>query len=178
MLFRSTWLEDFSRGLEQVLDRYRIPLLGGDTTRGPLTLSVQVLGTVPEDNCLTRSGARPGDRVYTSGTLGDGAAALALLEQRAEFSDSVHLLYRFYQPAARIDLGQALLAVANAAIDVSDGLLADAGHIARRSMVGICLYLHRLPLSDAIVDHPEARAWALAGGDDYELCFKIGRAHV
>ncbi len=166
-----TWLEDFSRGLEQVLDRYRVPLLGGDTTRGPVTLGVQVLGTVPEEGCLTRAGARAGDRVFVSGTLGDGAAALALLEQRADFTDNVHLLYRFYQPSARIDLGQALLPVASSAIDVSDGLLADAGHISRRSMVGMCLFPHKIPLSEGIADHPDALAWALAGGDDYELLF-------
>lgn len=166
-----TWLEDFSRGLEQVLDRYRVPLLGGDTTRGPMTLGVQVLGTVPEDVCLTRGGARAGDRVFVSGTLGDGAAALALLENRADFHDNVHLLYRFYQPSARIDLGQALLPLASSAIDVSDGLLADAAHISRRSMVGVCLFPHHLPLSPAIADHEDAIAWALAGGDDYELLF-------
>ncbi|MFT5483305.1 MAG: thiamine-monophosphate kinase [Halieaceae bacterium] len=172
-----TWLEDFSRGLEQVLDRYQVPLLGGDTTRGPITVGVQVLGTVPTDQCLTRQGARAGDKVYVSGTLGDGAAALALIENRAKFTDSVYLLYRFYQPSARIELGRALLQLASAAIDISDGLLADVGHIARRSMVGIRLNIDQLPQSTAVVDHADALIWALTGGDDYELCFTAAADH-
>jgi thiamine-monophosphate kinase len=166
-----TWLEDFSRGLEQVLDRYQVPLLGGDTTRGPLTVGVQVLGTLPLDQCLTRANAPPGDKVFVSGTLGDGAAALALIERRESFSDSVYLLYRFFQPTARIELGRGLLGLASAAIDVSDGLLADVGHIARRSMVGIRLYTDTLPFSATVEGHKSAGDWALSGGDDYELCF-------
>jgi len=170
------WLNAFSQGLARAVSDYRMPLVGGDTTRGPLTISVQVMGGVPAHDALLRGGARVGDGVYVSGTLGDAAGALAFLNgewqpgpDHAEF-----LLDRYNLPRARIALGQQLLGRATAAIDISDGLLADAGHIAAASGVGIRIDPGALPISTALASHSrpeEILSWALGGGDDYELCF-------
>jgi len=137
---------------------------------------VQVLGALPVGQALLRSGARVGDEVYVSGTLGDAAGALAFLQDQwqpaAEHAE--YLLDRFNRPRARIDLGLALLRRASAAIDISDGLLADAGHLAAASGVKICIETDLLPLSPALSSHPSREQilqWALTGGDDYELCF-------
>jgi thiamine-monophosphate kinase len=170
------WLNAFSQGLAAAVAEYRLPLVGGDTTRGPLTISVQVLGALPVGQALLRSGARVEDEVYVSGTLGDAAGALAFLQDQwqpaAEHAE--YLLNRFNRPRARIDLGLALLRRASAAIDISDGLLADAGHLAAASGVKICIETDLLPLSPALSSHPSREQilqWALTGGDDYELCF-------
>ncbi len=172
------WLHSFSEGLAQVSRDCRLPLVGGDTTRGPLTLSVQVLGSLPAEHALTRAGAQPGDRLCVSGTLGDGAAALALI--RGEWQPGPdhgdYLWRRFYRPRPQLELGQTLLGRASAAIDISDGLLADAGHIAAASGLALIIDPESLPLSAAVAAHPEreqALRWALAGGDDYQLCFTL-----
>ena len=170
------WLHAFSQGLAAAVSEYRLPLVGGDTTRGPLTISVQVLGALPQDQALLRSGAQVGDGVYVSGTLGDAAAALAFLQEQWQPAPhhAQYLLDRFNRPRARLDLGLALLGQASAAIDVSDGLLADAGHIAAASGVKISIETERLPLSPALSSHHSREKilqWALTGGDDYELCF-------
>ena len=178
------WLNAFSQGLAAAVADFGLPLVGGDTTRGPLTISVQVLGALPMDQALLRSGARIGDEVYVSGTLGDAAGALAFLQE--EWQPAPHhaqyLLDRFNRPRARIDLGLALLGRASAAIDVSDGLLADAGHMAAASGVKICIETELLPLSPALSSHhsrEQVLQWALTGGDDYELCFCLpAGAHV
>ena len=168
------WVEHFASGLAETLEKYQVPLLGGDTTRGEqLCISVQVLGAVPKGQALNRSGARPGDKVYVSGTLGDGAAALAALKSGSE---NLFFENKFYRPEARIALGQALQSLATAAIDISDGLLADAGHIAKASGVAMTLQLESLPVSTETqqrVGREQALQWACAGGDDYELCFCI-----
>lgn len=172
------FLHSFSQGVAEAVTRFGLPLVGGDTTRGPLSVSVQVLGALPLDAALTRAGARPGDIVYVSGTLGDAAAALAVLEGqwRPEPEHADYLLQRFYRPTPRLALGQALLGSASAAIDISDGLLADAGHVAAASGVKLVLEPGRLPLSPALLAHPDPQ-WrlrcALTGGDDYELCFTL-----
>jgi len=170
------WLHAFSQGIAAAASEYRLPLVGGDTTRGPLTITVQVMGALPLDKALLRSGARPGDAVYVSGFLGDAAAALAVLagDWRPEPEHTEYLLDRFNRPRARIELGLALLGVASAAIDISDGLLADAGHIAAASGARLRIEPGLLPLSPALASHADqeqARRWALTGGDDYELCF-------
>jgi len=170
------WLNAFSQGLAAAVAEYRLPLVGGDTTRGPLTISVQVLGALPMDQALLRSGARVGDEVCVSGTLGDAAGALAFLQDKWQPTPehAEYLLQRFNRPRARLDLGLALLGRASAAIDISDGLLADAGHIAAASGVKMCIQPDLLPLSPALSSHhsPEQiLQWALTGGDDYELCF-------
>jgi thiamine-monophosphate kinase len=172
------WLNSFSQGLAAASGECRLPLVGGDTTRGPLTISVQVLGALPDGQALLRTGAAPGDRVCVSGTLGDAAAGLALLRDEwhpgPEYGE--YLLQRFNRPQARLALGRELLGRASAAIDISDGLLADAGHIAAASGVRIKIEPERLPLSEALLSHPDqnqAMQWALAGGEDYELCFTL-----
>lgn len=170
------WLHAFSEGLAAAVTAFKLPLVGGDTTRGPLTISVQAMGALPLGKALLRSGAREGDAVYVSGTLGDAAAALAVLDGswRAQPADTEYLLERFHRPTARIGLGLELLDQASAAIDISDGLLADAGHIAAASGVKIVIEPALLPISPALRSYPDAdqvRLWALTGGDDYELCF-------
>ena len=170
------WLNAFSQGVAQAVSAYGLPLIGGDTTRGALTITVQVLGALPLDQALLRSGAAVGDAVYVSGTLGDAAAALAFLNgQWQPAADAAeYLLQRFNRPAARVALGRQLLGTASAAIDISDGLLADAGHIAAASGVCIRIDPHALPLSAALQaqeNSDQRLRWALAGGDDYELCF-------
>jgi thiamine-monophosphate kinase len=177
------WLTSFSQGLAEASRALSLPLVGGDTTRGPLTITIQVLGALPGGQALLRGGARPGDQVLVSGTLGDAAAGLAFLQGQWQPSPehAEYLHRRFYRPEPRLALGRSLLGVATAAIDISDGLLADAGHIADASGVGILLDPGLLPLSAALrscPDSEQALRWALAGGDDYELCFTLpaGRA--
>lgn len=170
------WLNAFSQGVAQAVSAYDMPLIGGDTTRGALTITVQVLGALPLDQALLRSGAGVGDAVYVSGTLGDAAAALAFLngQWQPHADAAAYLLQRFNRPAARVALGRQLLGTASAAIDISDGLLADAGHVAAASGVCIRIDPHALPLSAALQAHENSEQrlrWALAGGDDYELCF-------
>ena len=172
------WLNAFSQGLTAAVTQYQLPLVGGDTTRGPLAITVQVFGSLPDNAALLRGGAVAGDRVYVSGTLGDAAGGLAFLQQRWQPAPEhgEYLLNRYYRPTARLALGQALLGQATAAIDISDGLLADAGHIAAASGVKISIESARVPLSDALTAHPDhaqALEWALCGGDDYELCFTL-----
>lgn len=170
------WLHSFSEGLAQASEQYQIPLVGGDTTVGPLTISVQVMGAVPQDQALLRDGAQPGDSIYVSGTLGDAAAALAFLrgEWQPGAAEGEALLQCLHRPQVPIDLGRALLGTATAAIDISDGLLADAGHIAAASGVQLNIEPSLIPLSAAISTHTCADTvlrWALSGGDDYQLCF-------
>ena len=172
------WINAFSQGLGQAVSEYKLPLVGGDTTRGPLTVTVQVLGAVPADNALLREGACPGDAVYVSGPLGDAAGALAFLDGdwQPEPEAAQYLVDRFYRPRARIELGLELLPQATAAIDISDGLLADLGHIAAASGVGIELESALVPVSSELAsagDSQKALKWALSGGDDYELAFTL-----
>ncbi len=177
------WLHAFSQGIADAAAQYQLPLVGGDTTRGPLTITVQVLGALPLAQALLRGGASPGDELYVSGTLGDAAGALAFLagDWRASPTEAEYLLNRFNRPQARMELGQELLGRATAAIDISDGLLADAGHIAAASGVRLEIDPLLLPLSPALASHPspdQARLWGLTGGDDYELCFCLPAAET
>lgn len=170
------WLSNFSEGLLNTAQTLQCPLVGGDTTRGPLCISVQVHGSVPPTHALRRDGAQVGDVVWVSGSLGDGAAALAVLEGRLSvpMDAAAWLKNRFYQPGIDIDLGVALRGVATACIDVSDGLLADFGHIARASGVAAEIDVATVPISPVwatIAGTTQARQWALTGGDDYRLCF-------
>ncbi len=172
------WLEDFSRGLAEVSREIGAPLVGGDTTRGPLSLTVTVLGSTPADQYLTRSGAQPGDRLCVSGTLGDAAAGLAVLSGQLAVDESAaaFLTTRYIRPAARLALGQALRDCATACIDISDGLLSDAAHIASASGVKLEIDSALLPLSETLrssADLDQSLDWALAGGDDYELLFTL-----
>ncbi|QCR36917.1 thiamine-phosphate kinase [Nissabacter sp. SGAir0207] len=174
------WLAAFSNSLFEHLNYYGMQLIGGDTTRGnSLSLTLTVHGLVPAGRALTRSGARVGDWVYVTGSLGDSAAGLALLQQRltvAEAEDRDYLLRRHLRPQPRVLHGQALRDLASAAIDLSDGLISDLGHILKASACGVRIDLDAIPCSDVLKKHvsPEqALKWALTGGEDYELCFTV-----
>lgn len=173
------WLAAFSRGLLALAQQHRCPLVGGDTTRGPLNLCITVFGQVPAGQALRRSGAQPGDDIYISGTVGDARLALEALLGHITLPADVlqRTRQRLECPAPRLALGQALRGIATAAADVSDGLLGDLGHILTASGVGAELYPETLLQSAAVSSdvrqqRPEL-AWtcALAGGDDYELVF-------
>lgn len=170
------WLEAFSGGLLALADAHRCVLAGGDTTRSPqgVVITVTVMGRVPRGQALLRSGARPGDDVWVSGMLGDAAFGLALRQGGAPVpADARAAVERLERPQPQVALGLALRGVATAAIDVSDGLLGDLGHILERSAVGARVEWNRVPRSDALRRQAEAdqRRFALAGGDDYELLF-------
>lgn len=172
------WLRDFSRGLFECADEYGITLIGGDTTRGPLTITIQVMGEVASGQALRRDGASPDDFVFVTNTLGDGAAALAVLGQPNLVSQEHvnYLLERFYCPEPQIKAGLLLRDIASAALDISDGLVADLGHICKASDVSAVIDVETLPLSDALLafnDHARVRDYALSGGDDYQLCFTV-----
>lgn len=169
------WLTDFSRGLFALAGQYGISLVGGDTTRGPLSITIQVQGYAPAGQALRRDGAMPGDLIYVSGSLGDAGGGLALALAGND-DDSDFLLRRFVSPEPRLRLGQQLRGVASAAIDISDGLLADLGHILTRSQVGAELQAEQLPISAELlaqVGPAQAQQLALGAGDDYELCFCV-----
>ena len=174
------WLEGFVAGLAEDQERFGLSILGGDTvaTPGPMTLALTALGEVEAGAALLRSGARAGDTVYVSGTVGDGALGLAGLSGRlAGLTDEARdtLVGRYRVPEPRLALGAALVGLASAAIDVSDGLVADLGHIAECSNVGAVIEAARVPLSDAaaqaLAAEPALRDLVLTGGDDYELLF-------
>ena len=173
------WLTDFSHGLFELADEAGVRLVGGDTTRGPLTVSVQVAGYVPHGQALLREGARPGDRIYVSGTLGDAALALKLWQQEGNRVAAGHpeLWARLNRPTARWKEGQALRGLARCAIDISDGLLADLGHLLETGDCGARVRLDQIPVSDAaqvvLEQHPDWRSLLWRGGDDYELCFCV-----
>lgn len=170
------WLAAFAAGFGALAARHGVTLAGGDTTRGPgLAATVQVAGLVPEGAALTRAGACVGDVVCVSGTPGEAAAGLAQALAGTPGADPA-LRARLDRPLPRVALGQALRGRASACIDVSDGLAADAAHIAAASGVGIVLDAGALPVSPALAaagSAAEAREWLLHGGDDYELCFTL-----
>jgi thiamine-monophosphate kinase len=170
------WIDSFMRGFLDLARKFDVDLIGGGTTRGPLNICVQILGEVPPGQALRRSGACPGDEVWVSGALGDAALALAHLrgELALEGEALERVCERLDRPSPRVALGKALRGLASSAIDVSDGLLADAGHIAERSGVQLTLHWPAVPLSAfarRIRDEPLLQRCALAAGDDYELCF-------
>lgn len=166
------WLDAFLDGFLELAELHQVQLVGGDTTRGPLSITIAAHGLVPVGTALRRDGARVGDEIWVTGTLGDAAGALA--QHLAGGPFSAKLRYRLDRPTPRVDVGLMLRGRATAAIDVSDGLLADLGHVLAASGVGAKLDLGRLPTSRTLADHfDERRRWELqlAGGDDYELCF-------
>jgi len=163
-----SWIKEFADGFLGLARQHDLALVGGDTTRGPLSVTVQAIGYVPHGRGLRRSGARVGDVVWVSGTLGDAAAGL--------HDSNDYLRQRFDYPRPRIALGESLLEVASAAMDVSDGLLADLAKLTAASGVGATLEIESLPLSKELLGKKgldEARRLALTGGDDYELLFTM-----
>lgn len=175
-----TWLTQFSDGLFALANSYQVDLIGGDTTRGPLSVTIQIGGWVKPDQYLPRAGARVGDRIYVSGTLGDAAAGLALLQHHQHDKTAHPLISRLHRPTPRVDLGQKLVTIANACIDVSDGLTADLGHILTASGVGARIQQSAIPISSSLresgFDPAAILQYALHGGDDYELCFTVPAA--
>lgn len=172
------WLAEFAAGLHETADYYNCQLVGGDTTRGPLSLTMIAKGQVPRGKAITRAGAKVGDYIYVTGTLGDAALGLKLVQGQHAVSKKHqgHLLQRFHYPAARVALGQALRNTASSAMDISDGLAGDLPHILKRSGVGAYIDVNRLPLSQALKDSCEpalALQLALSGGEDYELLFTV-----
>lgn len=170
------WLAAFAKGFFDLAEEYNVSLIGGDTTRGPLTLTVTILGEVPAGAALRRSGAKPGNDVWVSGNVGDAALAVAHRHGRIVLSESDYreAVMRLYEPTPRVALGQALRGLATATIDVSDGLLADLEHICRLSGVGATVELANVPVSTIGAKHigtDGGRTAIVAGGDDYELCF-------
>jgi thiamine-monophosphate kinase len=170
------WLEGFSRGFLSLARRHRVDLIGGDTTRGPLTLCIQIMGEVPRGQALRRDGARVGDDIWVSGEIGAAAFAVELLRGRLHVSPAQQrtLEERLHAPTPRLALGTRLRRIAHSAIDISDGLLADAGHICERSRVAARINWESLPAPPLVRALAQTRRGAqtlLAGGDDYELCF-------
>ncbi|MGY2797053.1 thiamine-monophosphate kinase [Ewingella americana] len=175
----SEWLEAFSDSLFEQLNYYGMQLIGGDTTRGPLSMTLTIQGLIPVDRALTRGGASVGDWIFVTGSLGDSAAGLALLLDQLTVDNAEHrdtLLQRHLRPTPRILQGQALRGLATSAIDISDGLISDLKHVLTASGCGARIDLDALPLSEALlgsVDRDQALKWALTGGEDYELCFTV-----
>jgi thiamine-monophosphate kinase len=170
------WLEDFSKGFFALADQYNVALIGGDTTKGPLNICITIMGEIKPGVALRRDGAKAGDEIWVSGTVGDAALALAALQNRLtlQAEELVSCEQALYTPQPQVALGMALKGIANSAIDISDGLLADLGHILARSALGAEIYFDRLPTSAIMqkkLSDPVAQQCLLAGGDDYQLCF-------
>lgn len=177
------WLDGFARGFFELADAFGVSLVGGDLTRGPLTATVQLIGRVRWPELLTRSGGNLGDDIYVTGTLGDSAAGIALLNEpnAPQGPAATALKERFYRPQPRVREGLALAPLASAAIDISDGLLADLQHICVASGCGAVIDVERVPLSAELIAMfpPQvALSHALSGGDDYELCFTASPANA
>jgi thiamine-monophosphate kinase len=178
---QESWLAQFAAGFAGLARRHNVALVGGDTTRGPLCVTVQILGHV-QGSAMLRSGGRPGDALFVSGTPGDAAAGLALEQGRWPASPgSRYLRERFLFPTPRMELGERLREYASACIDVSDGLLGDAGKLAAASGCGAQICYADLPLSQPLLwaaGAERAHELALTGGDDYELCFSVGPGQI
>ena len=169
-----SWLKEFSDSLKQLSERYEVSLIGGDTTRGSLNITITMIGIVESSKALTRSGARPGDGVYVSGRIGDAGFCFWKLSNGLVSSNQE--LKRLNCPTPRIELGLALQNLASACIDISDGLEQDLSHILKASSVGAVIEVKKIPVSEALHVHvKETNDWSipLCGGDDYELCFTI-----
>lgn len=166
----TTWLDDFARGVGELAQAVGLDLVGGDTVRGPLAVTFALTGLVPPDAALRRRGAAPGDGIWVTGPLGGGAAGLADWQSGGSAAAAA-----FLRPEPRLAEGCALRGIASAAIDVSDGLVQDLGHVLAASGVGAVLQLEAVPVAAAAAAHGESTglAMALQGGDDYQLCFTV-----
>jgi thiamine-monophosphate kinase len=169
------WLEAFARGFFALAQRHGLELIGGDTTRGPLAITIQAMGLVPLDGALRRSGALPGDLIYVSGPLGSAGLGLKIRQGETAVEDA-EAIARLERPEPRVQLGRLLRGLVHACIDISDGLAADLGHILEASRVGAFIDVERLPLTEGVRHYlAETGDWRLplAAGDDYELCFTL-----
>ncbi len=179
---RDEWVGQFSQSLFSLASEHNIQLIGGDTTRGPLAITIQISGYVSKENAMKRSGAKPGDLIIVTGALGAAAIGLDIaLEQNEEHyaclseQHKQEALRALNYPQAKIKEGLSLQSIVHSALDLSDGLVSDLGHILTASDVGAKLFLEQLPLSDTLACLNKRMAWetALTGGDDYELCFTL-----
>ncbi|HZF15823.1 MAG TPA: thiamine-phosphate kinase [Steroidobacteraceae bacterium] len=174
-----SWLAEFAAGLDELARLHAVALVGGDTTAGPLTVTLTLLGLAESGSYLSRASAAPGDHVFVSGVVGDGAAGLAALESRlgtGSLAARQRLMRRFLYPEPRVELGARLLGIASAAIDISDGVAADVAKLIRASGCGARIDVTQLPLSTDLLEcagPAGALDFALSGGDDYELCFTV-----
>ena len=172
------WLDHFAEGFFSLAEEHNVCLIGGDTTRGPLSITLQAHGLIPKGKAMLRSGAQDGDYICVTGTLGDAGFLLMQLEGKAQTSSQVN---RLNYPIPRIEAGRELREYTSAAIDISDGLIADLGHILQASKVGARLTLEDVPLSSALIenqDHGMILQLALTAGDDYELCFTVPDKYI
>lgn len=167
------WLTDFSKGFFTLANHYHVALIGGDITRGPLSITIQAHGIIPKGTALRRDGAQVDDLIYVTNTLGDAGLALTYHQKKTL---SQNILDKFYRPEPQIVIGEKLRGIANAAIDISDGLAADLGHILKKSHVGAEIIVDKIPLSKSLLETvsiEEGIQLALTAGDDYELCFTV-----
>ena len=175
------WLADFMRGFMELATAYNVQLIGGDTTSGPLSMTITLTGFVTPGVMLRRDAARPGEKIYVSGSLGDAALGLQYYLQQISSTTSLnYCVSRLNRPTPRVQLGQELLAYSRCGIDISDGLLADLSHVCRASDCAARIFLQDLPLSDELQSFYKAKPdWCgiVAGGDDYELCFTVPAQH-
>lgn len=176
----TTWLAEFSQGFFTLADRYHVELIGGDTTAGPLNIGIQIIGEVAAGKALRRSGAQTGDDIWVSGKLGDAALALRheLQQIVLEPEEIAQCLPSLLTPVARVELGQRLTGLAHSAIDISDGLAADLGHILAASEKAACINMTDIPCSAVLKNYRQQSIvidCLLAGGDDYELCFTAAK---
>lgn len=169
------WLAEFTQGLLTLATQHHISLIGGDTTAGHLTITIQICGFVPTGQALLRSGARVGDEIYVTGTLGDAGLGLLCVQNKVALPQKARefVINRLNRPTPRLSESVALRNLATSAIDISDGLVADLGHILTTSGVGAEIQVKRLPLSPALREYEDAINLALSAGDDYELCFTV-----
>jgi thiamine-monophosphate kinase len=171
----TVWLDAFARGLFAIANQYSCPLIGGDTTAGPLTISITALGSIPSGKAIRRSGAQVGDDIWVSGYVGDARLALAALRDEIKLpeQDLKQIESRMHNPTPRIELGIRLRGIANAALDISDGLLGDLQHILKQSQASAEVFLEKLPKSATLQkqSEPIQNQFAATGGDDYEICF-------
>ncbi len=169
------WLEAFSKGLFAIANTYSCPLIGGDTTAGPLNICITAFGAIPKEKAIRRSEAMDGDDIWVSGTVGDARLTLAALRHEIELSkdDLVLIEARMHQPIPRLDLGIALRGIANSSLDISDGLLGDLRHILKQSSKDAEIFLDQIPKSSTLLKQSQViqNQCAASGGDDYELCF-------
>ncbi len=173
-----TWLRDFARGFFTLAEEYNAQLIGGDLTRGPLTITIQAHGLIPAGTAIQRNNAKPGDLIYVTNTLGDAALGLAVLQNKITLpnQDQKNIIAKINRPTPQIKMGEQLRGIASAALDISDGLAADLGHILEKSHVGAEVNVNLIPLSTFLRDnihYQDALQFALSGGDDYELCFTV-----
>ena len=173
------WLEAFSKSFFDYANYYGLQLIGGDTTSGPLSITIQAMGFVPPHSASFRSGAKPGDLIYVTGNIGDAGLGLAILTGKHHTESKQHAAYlmdRFNRPTPRVAIGIALRQIASAAIDISDGLAGDLPHLLDASKAGAIIDLDSLPLSESLLaecNFEQAIEYALSSGDDYELCFTV-----